>query len=79
MQIEKTTYARVIIKKCHSCSLIVESHKEQEKCCGCNKSFLPLNYFDKVHQNKKQALSELYADSGDIHEEDVIKGLYVLW
>lgn len=79
MQVEKASFTKTIIKKCHNCSLIVESHQEQEKCAGCNKSFLPLNYFSKVHKDKNQSLEELYAQSNELHDEDLITGLYVLW
>jgi RNA polymerase subunit RPABC4/transcription elongation factor Spt4 len=75
----KLNFTKKIIKKCHNCSLIVESEREQEKCTNCNKSFLPLNYFAKIHTDKSQKLVDLYADSNELHEEDLITGLYVLW
>lgn len=76
---QKNKESKVIIRKCHSCGQIVESHKEQEKCCGCGKAFLPLNYFDKIHGDTEQKFDELFSPSEEIHEEDLILGLYVLW
>ena len=51
---------RSVIRKCHKCGQITEAPKEQESCPSCGKSFLPLNYFDKVHDHKGQ-LKELYS------------------
>lgn len=76
---ELKKHSRVIIRKCHVCGQVVEAPKEQDKCCGCGKSFLPLNYFDKIHGDKTQKLEELYADVDELQEEDLITGIYVLW
>ena len=70
---------RLIIKKCHVCGYISESQKEMEQCKSCKKSFLPLNYFDKIHAKDKSVFADLFAYSRDIDEEDIIKGLVVLW
>ncbi|MBC74589.1 MAG: hypothetical protein CME64_01095 [Halobacteriovoraceae bacterium] len=78
-QLEKKKVKKVIIRKCHMCGQVVESHVEQDKCCGCGKSFLPLNYFDKIHGDKNQNFSDLFERSDDLHEEDMITGVYVLW
>lgn len=73
--------SRKIIKMCHVCGQITESSTEIDKCVSCGKSFLPLNYFDKVHDHKdrKYDFKDLYAQSHEIEEEDLIIGLYVLW
>lgn len=76
---KKAKSQKVIIRKCHVCGQVVESHVEQDKCCGCGKSFLPLNYFDKIHGDSNQKFEELFANSDDLTEEDMITGIYVLW
>ena len=70
---------KTIIKKCHCCGQILESYKEPEKCISCKKSFLPLNYFDKIHNKENEDYKILFAESYLIEEEDLIKGIYVLW
>ena len=69
---------KLIIRKCHQCSQIVEAHKEQDKCLHCGKSFLPLKYFDKIH-NHKGNFKDLFAEGFELAEEDLVKGIYVLW
>ncbi|MEX0798874.1 MAG: hypothetical protein WEB87_02310 [Bacteriovoracaceae bacterium] len=78
-EIEKKKVKKVLIRKCHACGQVIESHIEQEKCCSCGKSFLPLNYFDKIHGDKGQKFKELFTHSDEIDEEDLIIGIYVLW
>lgn len=78
-QTQKSKEEKVLIRKCHACGQLVESYVEQEKCCGCGKSFLPLNYFDKIHGDTEQKFEELFSNSNEIHEEDLIIGIYVLW
>ena len=68
-----------IIKKCHVCGHINEAQKEPEKCTKCEKSFLPLNYFGKVHAKNSNEFEKLFCRASELHEEDLIKGLYVLW
>ena len=70
---------KLIIKKCHICGHLNDSFEELQNCNKCNKAFLPLNYFIKVHEDDSLKFSELFADSTDLHEEDIIKGIYVLW
>jgi len=69
----------LIIKLCHKCGHCFEGHVEPEKCGQCGKAFLPLNYFEKVHAAKGEKFHGLFAESDDLQEEDLIKGLYVLW
>ncbi len=78
-ELSKKTKLKLIIKKCHMCGQLIESSVEQEKCMCCGKSFLPLNYFNKIHDHEKSQFKELFAESHDLHEEDLIKGLYVIW
>lgn len=76
---KKAKQEKVLVRRCHVCDQVVESHKEQDKCCGCGKSFLPLNYFDKIHGDNAQKFEELFAESHEICDEDLITGIYVLW
>ena len=75
--IKKT--GKVLIKKCHQCGHIAESYKELQKCGGCKKSFLPSNYFSKVHAKNTEEYSQLFSMSDELHEDELIKGLSVLW
>jgi len=70
-----------IIKRCHCCGQVTESATEIDKCVSCGKSFLPLNYFSKVHdhEGKKYEFKDLYAEGHELEEDDLIIGLYVLW
>lgn len=70
---------KLIMRVCHKCGHLHESHQEPEKCSKCGKAFLPLNYFDKVHSAKPEKFQALFAESDDLNDEDLIKGLYVLW
>ncbi len=68
-----------LIKKCHCCGHIMESKKEVQKCGECNKSFLPLNYFSKIHAKNSEEFKNLFCKSDELHEEDLIRGINVLW
>ena len=70
---------KTIIKKCHRCGFIMETNKEIAECPHCKKSFLPLNYFGKIHAKNSTEFKNLFADSDELSEEDLIKGLTVLW
>ncbi len=70
---------RLLVKKCHVCGQLAESHNELEKCLSCGKSFLPLNYFEKVHNHEQTEYKNLFAECQELHEDDLIKGLYVIW
>jgi hypothetical protein len=78
-EVNKNVKMKLIIKKCHSCGQLIESTTEQEKCVTCGKAFLPLNYFQKIHDHDKSKYKDLFAQSHELHEDDVIKGLYVIW
>lgn len=73
------TKEKLLIRACHACLKINESEKELERCSHCNKPFLPLRYFEKVHQHKDQKWEKFFSSSEHIEEEDLIKGLFVLW
>ena len=70
---------KTLIKQCHVCNHVMESQKEVEKCGKCNKPFLPLNYFQKVHAKNSEDFKELFSSAFALHQEDLIKGLYVIW
>lgn len=76
--ISRKVLEKVIVRRCHMCGQLTESHKEQSKCCGCGKAFLPLNYFQKVHDQNNN-FDELFASSNELTEEDLVKGIFVLW
>lgn len=69
----------LLIKKCHCCGELNEGRREMERCQGCNKSFLPSHYFNKVHAKNEREYQRLFAESHELHEDDMIKGLGVIW
>ena len=70
---------QVYIKKCHMCGEIMESKSEIKKCCKCHKSFLPTNYFFQVTPKTTLEFDQLFKNSKDLNEEDLIKGINVIW
>jgi hypothetical protein len=68
-----------LIKKCHCCGHLMESSTEPERCEKCNKAFLPSRYFSKIHAKNSEEFRQLFEESQELHEEDLIKGLHVLW
>ena len=78
-EVNKSIQAKLLIKKCHVCGQVTESTVELEKCINCGKAFLPLNYFSKIHDHTEVNYADLFAESHEIHEDELIKGLYVLW
>lgn len=80
MKVELTNNnCKLLIKKCHTCGHIMESSQEIQKCTKCKKSFLPVNYFSKVHTKTQKDFDQLFAQGHELREEDLIKGLTVLW
>ena len=77
--LERAIKLKLIVKKCHVCGELGESTAELEKCGSCGKAFLPLNYFNKVHTHEEGKYKDLFAQSHELHEDDLIKGLYVIW
>lgn len=77
--IPNQTSGKVLIKKCHVCGHIMEQNHEIQKCDCCKKSFLPLNYFGKVHKKFGEEYQELFSSVDELHEDDLIKGVNVIW
>jgi len=75
----KKTSDQIIIRKCHMCGYLIETSIEASKCPHCQKSFLPLNYFGKVHAKNSKDYQNLFAKPEELCDEDLIKGLTVLW
>jgi RNA polymerase subunit RPABC4/transcription elongation factor Spt4 len=75
----KPSTEKILIKVCHCCNHVMESFQEPEKCPKCKKSFLPSNYFGKVHAQNTTEYRTLFSSSEQLHEDDLIKGLQVLW
>ena len=69
---------KLIIKLCHKCGHCNASEIELERCEKCAKAFLPLNYFEKIHA-KDEKFQGLFEEGDNLTDEDLIKGLYVLW
>ena len=70
---------KTIIKKCHICGHIMESKVEIKKCDKCKKSFLPTNYFGKVRAKNTEEFNNQFNHSDELHEDDLIKGINVIW
>lgn len=68
-----------LIRLCHKCLKLNESTSEIEKCGHCQKSFLPLRYFDKIHARPKNEWSSHFSSIEDIDPKDLIQGLFVMW
>jgi hypothetical protein len=79
ISIGKTRETSTVIRKCHHCGEILESNKEIEKCSCCKKSFLPSNYFGKVHAKNSREYQDLYLDAAELQSDDLIRGISVLW
>lgn len=77
--IEKTKKRPLLIKKCHCCGHISEGEREAQRCGNCHKSFMPSQYFNKVHAKNSAEYKELFSFSDELHESDLIKGMAVLW
>ncbi len=75
----ETSKEKTLIRVCHSCLKLNESHKELERCQHCGKSFLSLRYFYKIHGDKKQKWENHFSTTDVLEDKDLIKGLFVLW
>jgi len=75
----KEQNGKQLFKKCHVCGHVMESDQEPQKCHKCKKSFLPVNYFAKVHSKSQQEYDQLFAYGHELNEGDLIKGLTVIW
>lgn len=78
MRLKKTKISKTMLRCCHQCGYINEAEQEMEECQKCEAPFLPLLYMEKIHSPRKEE-TPLYAQSNDIKEKDLIKGLCVLW
>jgi hypothetical protein len=78
-EVNKTDKEKMIIRACHTCSKISEAHQELERCLHCGKAFLPLRYFEKIHDFKGESWKKHFAYADELENEDLIKGLFVLW
>lgn len=78
-ELAKAKGSRKLIKACHKCNQVTESDREIERCPKCSKAFLPLNYFDKIHFDPNARFNDLFTHCDEINEEDLIKGIHVLW
>lgn len=70
---------KLIMRVCHRCGHCNQTSQEPERCQKCTKAFLPLNYFTKIHDSKGEKFHTLFEEVEALEEEDLIKGLYVLW
>lgn len=77
--LEKERERKILIKRCHVCDHVWESYQEGKCCPSCQKSFLPANYFQKVKGTKTNDYDFLFAQSDELEEKDLIKGIAVLW
>lgn len=71
--------ASMIIKLCHICGHLNESYVEVKKCSQCNKSYLPINYFHKGFDIYNGSYDDLYLEIKDLDEDDLIRGIHVIW
>mgnify|MGYP000362629086 CR=1 FL=1 len=78
-EVSKRSSDKSIIKKCHVCGHVHDTSTEVQKCVNCKKSFLPTKYFDKVHTKNSKDYKLLFSTASDIHEDDLIKGISVIW
>lgn len=77
--LESQAKEKTLIRVCHACSKLNESYIELERCTHCKKAFLPLRYFEKIHQCKDMKWENHFSPTDQLEEEDLIKGLFVLW
>ena len=78
-EIKKQDKEKLVIRACQTCTKITESFQEIERCAHCKKAFLPLNYFDKIHDFKGESWKKHFSPAEELEEQDLIKGLFVLW
>jgi hypothetical protein len=70
---------KLLIRACHTCMKLTESIHEIERCSHCSKAFLPLRYFEKIHDFKGESWQKHFSPADELENEDLIKGLFVLW
>jgi Zn-finger nucleic acid-binding protein len=77
--IDTKSKEKLLIRACHICLRVNESSVELERCAHCKKPFLPLRYFEKIHQAKEIKFEQHFSSADHLEEEDLVKGLFVLW
>lgn len=77
--VKKVSKEKLLIRACHSCMKLTEAPHEIERCSHCNKAFLPLRYFEKIHDFKGSSWQKHFSSTEELEDEDLIKGLFVLW
>lgn len=70
---------KLLIRSCHLCGHVNESECEIERCSKCRKHFLPFSYAGMQTPLNSQQYQAIFKDISDLGEEDVIKGIGVLW
>lgn len=75
------SHKKILFKRCHLCGKLIESYVELQRCPStkCHAAFLPLQYLHKIEEASFHDYPQLFASSDELHEDDLIKGLYVLW
>jgi RNA polymerase subunit RPABC4/transcription elongation factor Spt4 len=68
----------LFIRACHQCHQVSGDVQEMERCPCCNKSHLPLKYFEKIHDVHTN-YSQLFSSGKEFTDKDMIKGVTVLW
>jgi len=67
------------VRCCHKCNTLSSDYHEVKKCGNCGQSFLPTNYFKKVHSLKGVDYDDLYDSVSNIDPSLLLKGLTVIW
>lgn len=67
-----------LVKLCHCCGHLHEAVVEVDRCIQCKKSFLPAKYFEKIHDLHQNYL-QLFSKVEELDENDLIKGLMIIW
>ena len=57
----------------------MELDQEPKNCSRCRKAFLPSKYFTKIHGKAVQEYAGLFSEVDELRDEDLIKGLQLLW
>lgn len=76
---KKVRSGKSIIRQCHVCGHVNETEYEVKRCYSCRKSFLPSSYQHNGIKLDQKSYDDLYEHCDEIHEEDLIKGIHVIW
>jgi uncharacterized protein with PIN domain len=66
-----------LFRLCHVCDTLNESEEEILRCSNCGKSFLPINYFEKIRTRMQQAPKD--GENMPTSLSSPIYGLIVFW